>query len=81
MDRIIDSNSIEMDDLDGFIEDNDVFDFYLKYKGDIDELLMNIEFFNDPPKDNDIYSLYDFIIIGTKNAVFECMKIIQTDMT
>ena len=66
--------------IEGFVEDNDVFDFYLKHKGDIDELLVDKEFFDESARDNDIFSLYDYIIVGTQHAVTECMKIIQKEM-
>lgn len=63
-----------------FVEDNDIFNFYLKYKGDIDELLTDKEFFDQPGKDNDIFSLYDYVIVGTKLAVYNCVETIQNDM-
>lgn len=66
--------------IEGFVEDNDIFDFYLKYKGDIDELLTNKEFFDKSARDNDVFSLYDYVIVGTKIAVEECMKIIQDEI-
>jgi hypothetical protein len=66
--------------VDGFVEDNDIFDFYLKYKGDIDELLVDKGFFDKSARDNDIFSLYDYVIVGTKFGVTECMSIIQEDI-
>jgi len=70
----------ETEELVGFIEDYDIFDFYLKYKGDIDELLLDEDFFNETPKSNDVFSLYDYIIVGTKFAVVECMVIFDEEM-
>lgn len=66
--------------IEGFVEDNDIFDFYLKYKGDIDELLADKEFFDDSARDNDVFSLYDYIIIGTKKAFVECLQILQDEI-
>lgn len=66
--------------IETFVEDNDIFNFYLKYKGDIDELLVDIEFFDKTARDNDVFSLYDYIIVGTKEAVVNGMKIIQEEI-
>lgn len=66
--------------IENFVEDNDVFNFYLKYKGDIDELLTDVDFFDKTARDNDVFSLYDYVIVGTKNAVTESMKILQDEM-
>ena len=66
--------------IENFVEDNDIFNFYLKYKGDIDELLTNKEFFDKSARDNDVFSLYDYIIVGTKFSVKECLKIIQEEI-
>jgi len=65
--------------LEGFIEESEVFDFYLKHKGDIDEMLTDKKFFDEPPTDNDIYSLYDFVIVGTKKAVVDTLREIKTE--
>lgn len=66
--------------IEDFVEDNDIFDFYLKYKGDIDELLVDKEFFEKVPRDNDVFSLYDYVIVGTEESVLMCMEIIQDEM-
>jgi len=66
--------------IENFVEDNDVFNFYLKYKGDIDELLVDKEFFDKPARDNDIFSLYDYVIVGTREAVSDGMEILQEEI-
>ena len=66
--------------IEGFIEDNDIFNFYLKYKGDIDELLVEKEFFDKSARENDIFSLYDYLIVGTKFAVKDIMEILQEEI-
>ena len=78
MNKYLDGSNSE--EIEGFIEDNDIFDFYLKYKGDIDELLLDEDFFDETPRSNDVYSLYDYIIVGTKFATVECMKIVQDEI-
>lgn len=57
--------------LEGFIQDEDKFDFYLKHRDDIDNLLNKIGFFG-----NKIYqkSLYGYLINGTDEAVYYVMS-------
>jgi len=64
----------------GLVEDGDIFSFYLKYQGNIDELCSNKNYFDKSPKENNVFSLYGFIIEGTRFAVKECMKEIETEL-
>jgi len=66
--------------LNNFVEDNDIFDFYLKYQVDIDQLCVDNGYFDDIPKNKNVFSLYNFVIEGTKFAVIEGMKIIQEEV-
>jgi hypothetical protein len=70
----------EKEVLEGFIEDSDIFDFYLKNQTDIDELCTKKEFFDKTPKEREIFTLYDFVIKGTKFAVQETMKILEKEL-
>jgi len=67
-----DSTSIE-----GLIEDNDIFNFYLKNQSDIDQLLNETEYLSISPIDNNVFSLYDVVIDGTKQAIMEILKVIK----
>ena len=60
--------------IEGLINDSDIYDFYLKYRNDIDEMLNNIKFFDEIPSDMNVYGLYDYIIQGTNRCVDELMK-------
>jgi hypothetical protein len=66
--------------IDGFIEDNDIFNFYLKYQSDIDELLNATKYMDSSPAENGVYSLYDVVIDGTKQSVLESLKIIRKNL-
>lgn len=66
--------------IDGLIEDNSVFNFYLKNQSDIDHLLNESLYMEQTPKDNDVYSLYDFVIDGTKQAILKILKDIKNDL-
>lgn len=61
----------------GLINDADVYEFYLKYRNQIDELLNEINYFSEVPSDNNIYGLYDFTIQGTLKSVIEFVKLID----
>jgi len=59
----------ERNQIEGLINDSDIYDFYLKYGEEIDEMLSNTDFFEKTPDSINVYSLYDYIIAGTKEAV------------
>lgn len=60
----------------GFVNDADIYDFYIKWRDDIDEILSGIEYFSTAPSENNIFSLYLYIIDGTKKAFREIMKVL-----
>jgi hypothetical protein len=64
----------------GFVDEPDIFDFYLKYQNNIDEICNDVAYFEQVPKNNNIFSLYEYIIHGTKFAVNECMKILLKEL-
>ena len=66
--------------IDGLIEDNDIFNFYLKHQSDIDELLNKTNYLSKSPKDNNVFSLYDVIMDGTKDAIVEVLKEIKKEL-
>ena len=66
--------------LDGLIEDNDIFNFYLKHQSDIDELLNETGYLDKTPKDNNVFSLYDVIIDGTKEAIIKTLEKIKEEI-
>jgi hypothetical protein len=66
--------------IDKLISDNDIFNFYLKHQAEIDELLNNLGYLDESPKDNDVYSLYDIVIDGTKESVLSSMKKIKKEI-
>jgi hypothetical protein len=62
--------------IEGLINDSDIYDFYLKWRNDIDEILNDIKFFDNVPTNLNVFSLYSYIIKGTEAAVKEVTKII-----
>lgn len=61
-------------DILGLINDSDVYDFYLKWRNDIDEILSKINYFSEIPSDNNVLGLYDFVIKGTKRSIKEIIN-------
>jgi len=64
----------EESQIQGLINDSDVYEFYLKYRNDIDELLSKVNFYDEVPSEISTFSLYDYIIKGTKRAVSEIIS-------
>lgn len=71
----IDPDSEEI--LEGFVEDADIFDIYLKHQSDIDQILLDNNYYDDPPG---VESLYDYVIDGTFDAVVYCMEEMKDDL-
>lgn len=57
--------------IEGLINDSDIYEFYLKWRNDIDEILNDINFFDNKPTDINVFGLYEYIIKGTVLAVKE----------
>jgi len=53
----------------GLINDSDVYEFYLKYRIEVDEVLNKIDFFDEAPSSDNIFGVYDYIVYATKFAV------------
>jgi len=67
--RKIEKEGIDSATIQNFTNENDIYDFYLENKFDVDSKLNDIEFFNDAPSKYNSTGLYDYVIIGTKVAV------------
>jgi len=66
--------------IDQLVEDNDIFNFYLKHQSDFDELLNDIGYMEKSPQENNVFSLYDVIIDGTKQGIWNLIEIMQSDL-
>lgn len=60
--------------IEGLINDSDVYDFYLKWRNDIDEILNDVKFYDESPSESSVFGLYDYLIKGTERAVIEFTK-------
>lgn len=55
--------------IEGLINDSDIYDFYLKWRNDIDEILNEIKFFDEMPSEINAFGLYDYLIKGTQKSI------------
>lgn len=66
--------------IDKLLEDNDIFNFYLKHQTDIDSFLYkDNKYMDETPVSHNVYSLYDVVIDGTKDSILEMLIIIQKE--
>ena len=62
--------------IEGLINDDQIYDFWIKYKNDIDEILNNVKFFDKSPKDLNIVGVYKYIIVCTQKAIEEVVGVL-----
>jgi len=65
--------------IEGLINDSDVWDFYSKWTNEIDEILDKVKWFDEIPSENNSYGVYDFVIKSTKRAVKEAIADIKEE--
>jgi hypothetical protein len=75
----IEKNGVDNIKINGFIEDSDIQNFYLKHKDDVDLLLKDKGYFNGKTALN-VYGLYDIMINGTKKAVQYIIEILNDEI-
>jgi hypothetical protein len=63
--------------IEGLINESDIYDFYLKYRNQIDEVLNSVKFYGETPESINVFGLYDFVIKGTQRAIEEYVKMIK----
>lgn len=63
-------------EIEGLINDDQVHDFWLKYENEIDEILNKVKFFEESPDNLNAIGTYKYIIVSTKRAVKEIVKMI-----
>jgi len=64
----------EKNQIEGLINDSDVYEFYLKYRNEIDQRLSELKFYEEKPSDMDSFSLYDYLVKGTKRAIKDFLE-------
>lgn len=63
--------------IEGLINDSDIYEFYLKWRNDIDEILSSVKFFDENPTEINAFGLYEYVIRGTERAIEEIVKMIS----
>lgn len=65
--------------IEGLINDSDVWDFYSKWTNDVDEILDKVKWFEEIPSENNSYGVYDYVIKSTRRAVKEAIVDIKEE--
>jgi hypothetical protein len=65
--------------IEGLISDADIYEFYLKYRNDVDEILSEVNFYDQKPSEINVFGVYDYIISATNRSVSELVKMIQSE--
>ena len=60
--------------IEGLINDSDIYDFYLKWRNDIDEILNEINFFDESPTEINAFGLYEYLLKGTERCILEVIE-------
>jgi hypothetical protein len=63
--------------IEGLINDSDIYDFFLKWRNEIDEILNSIKFFNQLPTESNAFGLYEYVIKGTQKSIEEVVKMLK----
>lgn len=71
----------EKNQIEGLINDSDIYEFYLSNRNDIDALLSKINFYEEVPSEMNSFSLYDYVVKGTKKAISEIIVELKDDLT
>jgi len=76
IDKFIDAYLEDKDstNIEGLISDSDIYEFYLKYASDIDEIGLKLEIFNKAPITVNKTSLFDYLVWGTTEAIISIVK-------
>lgn len=64
--------------IEGVINDSEVYEFYLKFRNDIDEILNNSNYFDEIPSENNAFGLYEYVVKGTSKAIEEVVKMLSS---
>lgn len=64
--------------IEGLIMDSDIYDFYLKYRNQIDDCLKEIKFYDKTATEIKAFGLYEYVIKGTNIAIREFVSTMKT---
>lgn len=66
--------------INDFVDDNDIFNFYISNQTDIDKHLIESGYLNTSPKKHNVFSLYDVVIDGTKQTVLDMVSTLNVEL-
>lgn len=62
--------------IEGLVNDDQVYDFWLKHENEVDELLNQVDFFDESPNDLNSVGTYKYIIAAATRAVLEIVRML-----
>lgn len=65
--------------IEGLINEDDIFDFYQKFRNQVDKILNEVKFYQTPPDELNVIGLYDYMIVGTNRSIEEFVKILMEE--
>ena len=67
--------------IEGLINDAEIYEFYLKYRNEIDEILSDVNFYEQKPSEMNVFGVYDYIIKSTNKAIQQLVEMIQSEVS
>jgi hypothetical protein len=65
--------------IEGLINDSDIYDFYIKHRTEIDALLNTLGFYGETPESIGSFGLYDLVVTGTRRAIDEVVRMLMEE--
>jgi len=63
--------------IQGLINDSDIYEFYLKWKNEIDEILSESKHFNKTPAEFNTFGIYEYLVESTLESISIVVKKLQ----
>ena len=55
--------------IEGLISDDQIYDFWMKFENDIDELLNGVSFFDQSPVSMNVIGVYKYVVSSAREAI------------
>ena len=69
----------ESTQIEGLINSSDIYEFYLKFSSDIDEICLDLQVFDKSPSSVGQTSLFDYSVWGTQEAVIQVVEQLKNE--
>jgi len=69
--KLLDKEDVK---IEGLINDSDIFEFYLKWRNDLDPILSSTNFLEKSPKELGKMGMYEYVVEGTNSAILRIVS-------